>query len=62
MKLMRMVIEYRLRRITSVSEKQFDSMPGRLTLPAIYLLRRLVEKYREKNKDLHMVFIDLEKR
>ena len=44
-----------------MSEKQFDFMPIRSTVEAIYLLRRLVEKYREKNKDIHVVFIDLEK-
>ena len=42
-------------------EKQFGFMPGRSTMEAIYLLRRLVEKYREKKKDFHIVFIDLEK-
>ncbi|VFQ96540.1 unnamed protein product [Cuscuta campestris] len=50
------VIEYRERKGVCISENQFCFMPGR-----IHLVRRLMEEYRARKKDLHMVFIDLEK-
>ena len=53
------MIEYRLRFKTTVYENHFGFMPGRSTMEAIYLLRRLMERYREKKKYLHMIFIDL---
>nr|GEY86992.1 hypothetical protein [Tanacetum cinerariifolium]GEY87219.1 hypothetical protein [Tanacetum cinerariifolium] len=55
------VIERRLRRETRVSENQFGFMPGRSTTEEIHLLRSLMEKYRERKRDLHMAFLDLEK-
>ena len=61
MKLWEKIIERRLRVETRISENQFGFMLGRSTAKAIYLLRRLMERYQSAHKDLYMVFIDLEK-
>jgi len=61
MKLWERVIERRIRKETRVTDNQFGFMPGRLTMEAIYLLRRVMERYRTDKKDLHLVFIDLKK-
>jgi len=55
------MIERRLREVVSISENQFSFMPGRSTIEAIHILRRLMGLYRDRNVDLHMMFIDLEK-
>ncbi|GJS56424.1 retrovirus-related pol polyprotein LINE-1 [Tanacetum coccineum] len=61
MKLWERVIERRVRRETEVSENQFGFMPGRSSMEAIHIIRTLMEKYRERQKDLHLAFLDLEK-
>ncbi|KAF3661498.1 Ras-related protein RABD2b [Capsicum annuum] len=61
MKVWEMVVELRQRKIVNISENQFDFMPGRSTTEAIHLVRRLVKQFRKRKKDLHIVFIDLEK-
>jgi hypothetical protein len=60
MKLWERVIEHRLRGMTHITINQFGFMPRRSTMEAIFLIRRVIERYKEQ-KDLQMVFIDLEK-
>ena len=61
MKIYERVIEARIRDETNVSEEQFGFMARRGTTDAIFILRQVMEKYREKEKEMHLVFIDLEK-
>ena len=61
MKMYERIIEARIRDETAISEEQFGFMPGKGTTDAIFILRQTMEKYNEKGKELHLVFIDLEK-
>ncbi|GMP39534.1 hypothetical protein CsSME_00010329 [Camellia sinensis var. sinensis] len=61
MKVWERVMKHRLRDITKMSENQFRFISGRSTMEAIYFLRKVIEKYREKKRGIHMIFIDLEK-
>jgi hypothetical protein len=55
------IFEHRLRRVTNVTENQFGFVPERSTMDAIFLIRQHMERCKEQKKDMHMVFIDLEK-
>ena len=54
-------MEQRLKQKTKITETQFGFMPVKSTMEAIFSLRQLMEKYQTKRKNLHMVFINLEK-
>ena len=44
-----------------ISKQQYGFMPGKGTTNAMFALRMLMEKHREGQRELHCVFVDLEK-
>jgi len=50
MKFWEQVIEGRLRAMVEISENQFGFRPGRSTMEAIHLVRRLMECYRDRKR------------
>ena len=61
MKLWERVIDARLRTTSEVAPNPFGFVPGRSTTDAIFALRILMEKHREKQQPLQLAFIDMEK-
>ena len=61
MKLFEKVIEQHIRCRIEINQMQFGFMPGKSTIDAIFIVRQIQEKYREKKKDLYFAFVDLEK-
>ena len=60
MKLWERIVEKRLRSDLKFSNQQYGFMPGKSTTDALFALRVLMEKYREGQKELHCVFVDLD--
>ena len=61
MKVWERIIEARLRDRVEISKQQYGFMSGKGTIEAMFALRMLMEKYREDQRELHCVFVDLEK-
>ena len=61
MKIWERIIEVRLKNRVEIRKQQYGFMPGKGTTDAMFALRMLMEKYREDQRQLHCVFMDLEK-
>ena len=61
MKVWERIIEARLRDRVEITKQQYGFMLGKGTTNAMFALRMLMEKYREGQRKLHCVFVDLEK-
>ena len=61
MKIVERVLERRIRTLVDLNEMQFGFMPGKGTVDAIFIVRRMQEEYQKKDKKLYMCFVDMEK-
>ena len=59
MKIVKRVLERRMRTLISLNKMQFGFMPEG-TVYAIFIVRRMQEEY-QKDKKLYMCFVDMEK-
>ena len=60
-KLYKRILDGRLREVVNSDKMQYGLMPGRGTVDAVVVLRRLPEKFRSENKLFFVLFVDLEK-
>ena len=60
-KLYEKILNGHLREVVDTDKMQRGFMPGRGTVDAVFVLRRLCEKFRAKNMKLFFIFGDLEK-
>ncbi|XP_014786440.1 uncharacterized protein LOC106880826 [Octopus bimaculoides] len=61
MKIVERVLERRIQKTMDVDKMQFAFMPGKGIMDAMFIVRRLQEEYRDKEKELYLCIVDLEK-
>ena len=60
MKIIERVLERRIRKLVNLNKVQFGFMPGKGTVDAIFIVKRMQEEY-EKDKKLYMCFVTWKK-
>ena len=61
MKIVERVLERRIRTLVNLNKMQFGFMPGKITVDAIFIGRKMPEEYQKKNKKLNMCFVGMQK-
>ena len=61
MKIVERVLERRIRTLINLNEIQFEFMPGKETVEAIFVVKKMQEKYQKKKKKLYMCSVDMKK-
>ena len=60
MKIVERVLTKRIRCLVNMNKMQFGFMPGRGTIDALFILRRMQEEYQDRGKKLYMCLVNLE--
>ena len=60
-KLYEKILDGHVHEVVDIDKMQYGFMPGRGTVDAVFVLRRLNDKFRAKNKKLFFMFVDPEK-
>ena len=58
-KLYEKVLNGRFREVVDIDTMQYRFMSGRGTDDGVFVLRRIIENFRAKNKKLFFIFVDL---
>ena len=61
MKIVERILKRRIRTPVNLNEMQFGFMPGKETMDAIFIVKRMQEEYQKKDKKLCMRLGDMEK-
>ena len=61
MKIVERMLENKIRELVTIDDMQFGFMCGKGTTHALFILRRMLEEFREKEQKLYTCFGDLEK-
>ncbi|KAL8599606.1 hypothetical protein ACOMHN_024504 [Nucella lapillus] len=61
LKMTEKVLKPYIRQAFDIDEMQCGFVGQRSTIDAIFVIRQLQEKFREKHKDIYFLFVDLEK-
>ena len=61
MKIVKRVLENKIRELVTIDDLQFGFMPKKGTTHALFILRRMKEQFRGREQKLFMCFVDLDK-
>ena len=61
MKIVKRVLERQIQTLVNLNEMQFRFIPGKGTVDAIFIVRRMQEEYQNNDKTLYMCFVDMER-